>query len=106
MEAQASGFIVLSCIWLFSTTWTVARQAPLSMEFSRQENWSGLRFPPLGIFLTKEWSLRLLCLLHWQVDSLSLSYVKEQQHRFNSKLRLGCYVYLTKTGWSPMKNWS
>ena len=25
--------------------WTVARQAPLSMEFSRQEYWSGLLFP-------------------------------------------------------------
>ena len=29
------------------TPWTVAFQAPLSMEFSRQEYWSGLRFPPL-----------------------------------------------------------
>ena len=28
--------------------WTVARQAPLSMEFSRQEYWSGLPFPPPG----------------------------------------------------------
>ena len=28
--------------------WTAARQAPLSMEFSRQENWSGLPFPPPG----------------------------------------------------------
>ena len=27
---------------------TVARQVPLSMEFSRQEYWSGLPFPPLG----------------------------------------------------------
>ena len=26
------------------TPWTVARQAPLSMEFSRQEYWSGLPF--------------------------------------------------------------
>ena len=25
--------------------WTVAGQAPLSMEFSRQEYWSGLPFP-------------------------------------------------------------
>ena len=25
--------------------WTVARQAPLSMGFSRQESWSGLPFP-------------------------------------------------------------
>ena len=28
------------------TLWTVARQAPLSMGFSRQEYWSGLPFPP------------------------------------------------------------
>ena len=28
------------------TPWTVACQAPLSMEFSRQEYWSGLPFPP------------------------------------------------------------
>ena len=27
------------------TPWAVARQAPLSMEFSRQEYWSGLSFP-------------------------------------------------------------
>ena len=25
--------------------WTIASQAPLSMEFSRQEYWSGLLFP-------------------------------------------------------------
>ena len=29
-------------------SWTVARQAPLSMGFSRQEYWSGLPFPPPG----------------------------------------------------------
>ena len=39
---------VLSCIWLFVTPWTVAHQAPLSMEFCRQEYWSGLPFPSLG----------------------------------------------------------
>ena len=31
-----------------ATPWTVAHQAPLSMEFSRQENWSGLPFPTPG----------------------------------------------------------
>ena len=30
------------------TPWTVARQVPLSMEFYRQEYWSGLPFPSLG----------------------------------------------------------
>ena len=35
----------LSCVRLFVTPWTVAHQAPPSMEFSRQEYWSGLPFP-------------------------------------------------------------
>ena len=30
------------------TPWTVARQAPLSMEFTRQEYWSRLPFPSSG----------------------------------------------------------
>ena len=30
------------------TLWTVARQDPLSVEFTRQEYWSGLSFPPPG----------------------------------------------------------
>ena len=40
-----------SCLTLwghFVTPWTVAHQAPLSMEFPKQEYWSGLPFPPPG----------------------------------------------------------
>ena len=33
----------LSHVWLFATLWTVAHQASLSIGFSRQEHWSGLR---------------------------------------------------------------
>jgi len=33
---------------LFATPWTVTLQAPLSMEFFRQEYWSGLPFPSPG----------------------------------------------------------
>ena len=33
------------------TSWTIAHQALLSVEFSRQEYWSGLPFPPLGDLL-------------------------------------------------------
>ena len=33
---------------LFATLWTVAHQAPLSMEVSRQEYLSGLPCPPPG----------------------------------------------------------
>ena len=38
----------LSCVQLFATPWTVAHQAPPSMEFSRQQYWSGLPFPSPG----------------------------------------------------------
>ena len=38
----------LSCVRLFETPWTVAYQAHPSMEFSRQESWSGLPFPSPG----------------------------------------------------------
>ena len=38
----------LSCVWLLEAPWTVAHQAPLSMEFSRQKYWSGLPFPSPG----------------------------------------------------------
>ena len=48
--------MLLCCVWSvcapslglsdsFATPWTAARQALLSMEFSRQEYWSGLPFP-------------------------------------------------------------
>ena len=39
---------VLSCVRLLATPWTVARQAPLSLRFSRQEYWRGLPCPPPG----------------------------------------------------------
>ena len=39
---------MLSHVQLFATLWTVACQAPLSVELSRQEYWSGLPFPTLG----------------------------------------------------------
>ena len=38
----------LGHVRLCTTPWTVALQAPLSMEFSRQEYWSGLPFPSPG----------------------------------------------------------
>ena len=62
-----------SCVWLFAILWTVARRAPLSMGFSRQEHWNGLTCPPPErIFLTQRLNLRLLCLLHWQSGSWPL----------------------------------
>ena len=45
------------------------------MEFPRQEYWGGLPVPTNGIFLTQGLKPSLLCLLHWQVDSLPLSHL-------------------------------
>ena len=43
-----------SYVRLFVTPWTVSHQAPLSMEFFRQEYWSGSPFPSSGISPTQE----------------------------------------------------
>ena len=41
------GLVTKLCLTL-ATPWTIARQAPLSMGFSRQEYWRGLPFPSPG----------------------------------------------------------
>ena len=53
---------LLSCVWLFEIPWTVAYQAPPSMEFSRQEYWSALPFPS-PVFLPK--MLNLNPIMRW-----------------------------------------
>ena len=40
--------VVADSVLFFGAPWTVAHQVPLSMEFSRQEHWSGLPCPPSG----------------------------------------------------------
>ena len=57
---------VLSCfrsVRLISLLWTVARQALLSMGFSKQEYWSELLCQLQGTFLIHRLKLHLLCLL-------------------------------------------
>jgi hypothetical protein len=57
--AGGGGLVPKSCLTLV-TPWTVARQAPLSMGFSRQEYWSGLPFLLQRIFPIQESNLGLL----------------------------------------------
>ena len=52
---------------------TVALQAALPMEFSRQEYWSGLPVPMPGDLSYQGSYLHLLHPLHWQADSLPLA---------------------------------
>ena len=46
-KCGGGGLLAKPCPTL-APPWTVARQAPLSMGFSRQEYWRGLPFPPPG----------------------------------------------------------
>ena len=45
--AAGAGLVPESCLTL-AAAWAVARQAPLSVGFSRQENWNELPFPSPG----------------------------------------------------------
>ena len=63
------------------TPWTGARQAPLSMGFSRQEYWSGSPVPPSFDLPDPGSNPSLLCLLHWQVGSLPLAPPGKPKHR-------------------------
>ena len=59
----------------FTAPWAIAHQAPLLMEFSRQEYWSGVPFPTprdLASHPCQGLNPQLLSLLHWQVDFLPL----------------------------------
>ena len=73
---NASCAQLLSHICLFATPWIIACQAPLSMEFSRQEYWKGLPFANPGDLPDPGLELRLLRLLRWQADSSPLHHVE------------------------------
>ena len=59
----------LSRIRLYATPLAVARQAPLSMGFSRQEYWSGLPFPLNFMFVQ---FLKVKLHLHYRILPISL----------------------------------
>ena len=46
MQYNIACVLSLSGVQLFATPWTAARQAPVSIRFSRQEYWGGWPFPP------------------------------------------------------------
>jgi len=61
-----------SHVRLFVTPWTVAHQAPLSMDSPGKDTGVGCHFLLEGIFLTQGSNLHLFCLLHWEAGSLPL----------------------------------
>ena len=80
------------CVRFFVTSWTVAYQASPSMEFSRQEYWSGLPFPSPGYLCdpgTEPGSPALQadrCFTIWAT--------REAQFSHLSLCILGCWIFL------------
>ena len=72
-NANFSGFCLVTklCLTLCNPL-DYTCQAPLSLGFPKQAYWSGLPFLLQGIFMTQGLNLSLL---HWEVDSLSLSHL-------------------------------
>ena len=73
--SDSSFSICFHHVWLFATPCTVACQAPLSMEFSRQGYWSGLPFPSPGDLPGPGIEPVSPTSPHWQPNSLPLRHV-------------------------------
>ena len=62
-----------SCVQLLVTPWTVARQAPQTTGFSRQETGMGGHDLLQGILPIQGLNLHLLHLLHWLAEFFTTS---------------------------------
>ena len=94
----------LSCVQLFVTSWAVAFQAPLSMEFSRPEYWSRGIFPAQGLnpglphcrwflnHLSHQGSLRIL---EWVAYPFS-----KGSSRSRNRTRVSCIAGEFFTSWA------
>ena len=83
-----------------ATPWTVARKAPLSMGFSRQEYCSVLPFPFPGYFPNQGSNP---CLLHWQVDFFFFYHWatwKPSCHQSHQELQNACFKRVSTHPWS------
>ena len=88
-----------SHVQLCATLWTVSCQAPLSMEFSRQEYWSGLPCPPPGDLPDQGLNPHLLCLLHWQAGSFPLVPLRKPYIMYCCCVQPWSLVWLFVTSW-------
>ena len=89
-----------SHVWLFTTPWTVAHQAPPSLGFSRQEYWSGVPLPsPITLYMRQQkrhWCIEQsfgLCgrgrgwddVGEWQWNMYNIIYEMSRQSRFDAR---------------------
>ena len=105
-------FQSLSWVWFFATPWMVAHQAPLSMGFPRQEDWSGLPFPPPGDHPhpRTESSCTGRCILyHWatreaQDPVLGLGTIRKNPKVYSVE-RVGAKSFSTPLSWHMSHGW-
>ena len=96
-DNEVACLCALSCVQLFATPWTGGPSRLLCPWNSPGKNTGvGYHFLLQRIFPTQRSNLRLLCLLHWQADSLKrlrkvkwqTQYHKPSTHRLNTNLDL------------------
>ena len=85
-----------SRVWLYATLRTAACQAPLSVGFSRQEDWCGLSFPPPGHLPSPEMKLGQPAL---QVDA----YRRMHQGRGNDSSSVSACLWWWGSGFSSVQ---
>ena len=94
----------LSCVWLSVTPGTTAHQAPLSMDFSRQEYWSG---SSLGDLPDPEIEPRSPALQGDSLLSEPLGKPQENVHRLHAHIMLFHMRGLNIRGfWKPLESWN
>ena len=109
---------MLGRVWRFVIPWTVARQAPLSMGFSRQEYWSELPFPPpedlpnpgiemisLLVFLPLIFHLQAHPLKNWckTLFKMSITLNKAVLHYLQTKFQTPLIIH-TSYSWSSLSS--
>ena len=102
-----------SHVRLFVTLWTIARQAPLPTEFSRQEYWGGYHCLLQGSPLIQGWN-SISCLLPWQVGSLPLGQpgkprwmITDKETKSSGSRRVGDLLsrFLSAWAWKKHGGW-
>ena len=88
------------------TPWTVALQAPLCMEFSRQEYWSGLPFPTPGASsLPRDWNpiSCISCIDRWILYHCTTWEVQQIQYRLKKREQFTMKLRKLKKKWGMKK---
>ena len=72
---------LFSWVWLLATPWSADHQAPLSMGFSRQEDWSGVPLPSPEPQLSGTKSCFFVHLREWQMAASCIPLAPQQSLR-------------------------